>query len=132
MKSYRPAVIAALISTLALMSSYYYYQSSLTRLEYNEKRYRTTMNARSEKETYSARLSAFEQRWSSLGRLSKDKAANVSYEITLHPADFDELNEKIVSTYEYGFFFLKSAVLESTPDGIKLSVTGFKRGGTGQ
>ncbi len=49
MKSYRPAVIAALISTLALMSSYYYYQSSLTRLEYNEKRYRTTMNARSEK-----------------------------------------------------------------------------------
>lgn len=132
MKYFRPAVIIGLISTLGLISSFYYYQSTLAKAQYCEKKYRTVMNARSEKEAYRVRLDSVSQRWASLGRLSKEKTANVNYEITLYPSDFDELNDKIVSTYDYGFFFLKSAVLESTPEGIKLAVSGFKRGGNPQ
>lgn len=132
MKRYRLAIIIGILSTLSMIASFYYYESTLAQAQYSEKKYRTIMQARSEKEAYRARLDSVSQRWASLGQLSKEKAANVSYEITLYPTDFDELNDKIVSTYDYGFFFLKSAVLESTPEGIKLAVSGFKRGGEKQ
>ncbi len=132
MKYYRLAVIIGLISTLSLISSFYYYQSTRAKADYFEKKYRAVMSARSEKEAYRARLDSVSLRWASLGRLSKEKTANVNYEITLYPSDFDDLNDKIVSTYDHGFFFLKSGVLERTPEGIKLAVSGFKRGGNPQ
>lgn len=132
MRSFRLAIIVGVISTLSFVCSYYYYCSSLTQMEYNQKKYRTIMNSRSEKNSYSSRLDAFSKRWTSLGELSEEKAANINYEITLYPADSEELNEKVYSTYEHGFFFLKRALIEGTGEGIKLEVAGFKRGGAQQ
>ncbi len=128
MKLYRMAVILGITSTLILVSSFHYYQSTLIRSEHSEKKYHRIMNSRSERQAYKTRLDTFREQWESLGELSREKSADVSYEINLRPKDFNELSGKIVSTYEHGFFFLKSAVLESNSGGISLSVSGFKRG----
>ncbi|MRR14203.1 hypothetical protein EG833_01985 [archaeon] len=132
MKLFRMAVTLGIISTLILVSSFYYYQSNLIQAEHSEKKYHRIMDSRAERQAYKTRLDSFRQRWESLGELSKEKSADVSYEINLRPKDFNELSGKIVSTYEHGFFFLKSAVLESNSGGISLVVKGFKRGGTHQ
>ncbi len=132
MKHYRLAIIAGIISTIALVCSYYYYHSSMIQAQSHEKKYRAIMNTLSERASYRVRLDSFAEKWKSLGELAQEKRADVSYEIKLQPGDFDELNSKIISTYEHGFFFLKSAILESNSGGINLSVSGYKKGGPAQ
>lgn len=132
MKLFRMAMILGIMSTLILVSSFYYYQSTLIQADLTEKKYHKIMDSRSERQAYKTRLDTFRQRWENLGELSKEKAADVSYEINLRPKDFNELSGKIVSTYEHGFFFLKNAVLECNSGGVSLTMKGFKRGGTHQ
>jgi hypothetical protein len=128
MKRFRLAVIIGSIATICLVSSFAFYVFSQSLSEYNQKKFQTIMRVRSESSTYKAKLEAFDERWKTLGELSREQDANVNYDISLQPAGFDELNDKVVSTYEHGFFFLKSAVLEGSPEGVRLAVSGFKKG----
>lgn len=129
MRTFRLAVIMGILSTASLVSSYFYYHAALKNAEAGEKKYHAITGSRSERKAYKDRLSAFDEQWKSIGRISWEKAADISYEITICPASFGELNEKIVSTYEQGIFFLNGATIESTPEGTRLMVTGAKKGG---
>jgi hypothetical protein len=128
MKRFRLALIVGIIATICLISSFAFYHVSQTRSEHSKKKYTSIMRVRTESRAYKEKLDAFDERWERLGALSHEGAANVSYDISIEPTDFDELNAKVLSTYEHGFFFLKSAVLEGTPEGVRLAVSGFKRG----
>ena len=87
------------------------------------------MRVQAERQVYQEKLDALEMHWKRLRELSGEQTANVSYDITLYPKNFGELQEKIVSTYAEGFFFLDRAMIQSTPEGIRLAVTGFRMGG---
>jgi hypothetical protein len=128
MKRFRLAVIIGTIATVCLVASFAFYQYSGTQAEYNKRKYFTLMRERSESSSYRDKLRAFDVRWKSLAEFSREKGANVSYDVSLQPAGFDELNDKILSTYQHGFFFLKGAVLEGSPEGVRLAVSGFKKG----
>jgi hypothetical protein len=128
MKRFRRAVVIGVMATVFLIASFSFYLVSQSRSEFSKKKYYSIVRVRTESRGYKEKLDEFAKRWNTLGELSQEKGANVSYDIVLHPAGFDELNEKVVSTYAHGFFFLKSAVLEGTPEGVRLAVSGFKRG----
>jgi hypothetical protein len=128
MKRFRLALIIGIVSTICLISSFSFFLTSQSSCDYNKKKYLNIMHVRSDSRGYKQKLDAFNERWKTLGEFSHENSANVSYDITIEPSNFDELNEKVLSTYEHGFFFLKSAVLEGTPDGVRLAVAGFKKG----
>jgi hypothetical protein len=132
MKRFRLAVIIGIVATLCFTASFAFYHVSQSRSEYSKKKYLTIVRVRAESRTYKEKIEAFNQHWKNLGELSQEKGANVSYDISLQPTDFNELNDKVVSTYAHGVFFLKSAILEGTPEGVHLAVSGFKRGETQQ
>lgn len=132
MKRFRLAVIAGVMATALLVSSFWFFEKTQERSEYSKKKYLTIMRVRSESRGYNQKLESFNERWKTLGELSHEAGANVNYDISIEPSNFDDLNEKVVSTYEHGMFFLKSAVLTGTPDGVRLAVTGFKKGGAKQ
>lgn len=132
MKRFKLAVVIGIIATVCLTASFSFYCVSQATSEYNKKKYFTIVRVRSESRDYKQKLDALNKRWQNMGELAREKEANVSYSISLQPSSFDELNDKVLSTYEHGFFFLKSAVLEGTPEGVRLAVAGFKKGDAAQ
>lgn len=132
MKRFRLAVITGVIATALLISSFCFYQTTQQRSDYSKKKYFAIMRVRTESRGYKQKLASFNERWKTLGELSHETDAHVNYDISIEPSNFDDLNEKVLSTYEHGMFFLKTAVLEGTGDGVRLAVTGFKKGGPPQ
>jgi hypothetical protein len=129
MRIYRLAVIFSILGMLCLISSCWFYLSERAEVRYNQDKFTSIMRARAERHAYQEKLDALEMHWKKLGELSGEQTADVSYDITLYPKNFNELHEKLVSTYAKGFFFLDRAMVQSTPQGIRLAVTGFKLGG---
>ncbi len=129
MRIYRLAVALSVVSMLCLISSCWFYLSERADARYNQAKFTSIMRARAERQVYQEKLDALEMHWKRLRELSGEQTANVSYDITLYPKNFGELQEKIVSTYAEGFFFLDRAMIQSTPEGIRLAVTGFRMGG---
>ncbi|HNY64361.1 MAG TPA: hypothetical protein PKM41_02915 [Deltaproteobacteria bacterium] len=128
MKRFRLALIVGVLATACLISSFAFFHVSRTSAQYSEKKYLATMRVRTEGRAYREKLETLGVGWERLGELSRESGADVSYDISIEPNDFGELNDKVMSTYEHGFFFLKRAVLEGTPEGVRLAVSGFKRG----
>jgi len=129
MRIYKMAVALSVVSMLCLISSCWFYLSERADARYNQAKFTSIMRARAEQQAYQEKLDALEMHWKRLRELSGEQTANVSYDITLYPKNFGELQEKIVSTYAEGFFFLDRAMIQSTPEGIRLAVTGFRMGG---
>ncbi len=129
MRIYKMAVALSVVSMLCLISSCWFYLSERADARYNQAKFTSIMRARAERQVYQEKLDALEMHWKRLRELSGEQTANVSYDITLYPKNFGELQEKIVSTYAEGFFFLDRAMIQSTPEGIRLAVTGFRMGG---
>ncbi len=129
MRIYRLAVALSVVSMLCLISSCWFYLSERADARYNQAKFTSIMRARAEQQAYQEKLDALEMHWKRLRELSGEQTANVSYDITLYPKNFGELQEKIVSTYAEGFFFLDRAMIQSTHEGIRLAVTGFRMGG---
>ncbi|HRS55932.1 MAG: hypothetical protein ACOX3E_15165 [Desulfomonilia bacterium] len=123
------AVALSVVSMLCLISSCWFYLSERADARYNQAKFTSIMRARAEQQAYQEKLDALEMHWKRLRELSGEQTANVSYDITLYPKNFGELQEKIVSTYAEGFFFLDRAMIQSTHEGIRLAVTGFRMGG---
>jgi hypothetical protein len=129
MKRFRLALITGAVATAMLVSSFWFYQAARERADFSRKKFIAIERVRTESRGYKQKLDSFNARWQTLGELSRDSAANVNYDISIEPSNFEDLNEKVVSTYEHGMFFLKSATLAGTPNGVRLAVTGFKKGG---
>ncbi|HPD21836.1 MAG: hypothetical protein QM299_06225 [Pseudomonadota bacterium] len=129
MRIYKMAVALSVVSMLCLISSCWFYLSERADARYNQAKFTSIMRARAEQQAYQEKLDALEMHWKRLRELSGEQTANVSYDITLYPKNFGELQEKIVSTYAEGFFFLDRAMIQSTHEGIRLAVTGFRMGG---
>ncbi|HON38628.1 MAG TPA: hypothetical protein PLY57_07590 [Deltaproteobacteria bacterium] len=129
MRIYRLAVALSVVSMLCLISSCWFYLSERADARYNQAKFTSIMRVQAERQVYQEKLDALEMHWKRLRELSGEQTANVSYDITLYPKNFGELQEKIVSTYAEGFFFLDRAMIQSTPEGIRLAVTGFRMGG---
>lgn len=129
MRVYRLAVAFSILSMLCLISSCWFYLFERSDARYNQAKFTSIMRARAERQAYQEKLDALGMHWEKLGELSGERAANVSYDITLYPKNFNELHEKLVSTYAEGFFFLDRATVQSTPEGIRLAVAGFRMGG---
>jgi len=129
MRGYRLAVALGIVSMFCLTSSCWFYLSERADARYNQAKFTSVMRARAERQAYQEKLDALEMHWKRLRDLSDEQTANVSYDIALYPKNFSELNEKLVSTYAEGFFFLDCATVQSTPEGIRLAVTGFRMGG---
>lgn len=129
MRIYKMAVALSVVSMLCLISSCWFYLSERADARYNQAKFTSIMRVQAERQVYQEKLDALEMHWKRLRELSGEQTANVSYDITLYPKNFGELQEKIVSTYAEGFFFLDRAMIQSTPEGIRLAVTGFRMGG---
>jgi len=129
MRIYRLAVALSVVSMLCLISSCWFYLSERADARYNQAKFTSIMRVQAERQVYQEKLDALEMHWKRLRELSGEQTANVSYDITLYPKNFGELQEKIVSTYAEGFFFLDRAMIQSTHEGIRLAVTGFRMGG---
>ncbi len=130
MRIYRLAVVFSILSMLCVISSCWFYLSERADARYNQAKFTSIMRARSERQVYQEKLDALEMHWKKLGELSGEQTADVSYDITLYPKNFSDLHEKLVSTYAEGFFFLDRALVQSTPEGIRLAVAGFRMGGS--
>lgn len=129
MRIYKMAVALSVVSMLCLISSCWFYLSERADARYNQAKFTSIMRVQAERQVYQEKLDALEMHWKRLRELSGEQTANVSYDITLYPKNFGELQEKIVSTYAEGFFFLDRAMIQSTHEGIRLAVTGFRMGG---
>ncbi len=129
MRTYRLAVVFSTLSMLCLISSCWFYLSERADARYNQAKFTSIMHARAERQVYQEKLDALGMHWKKLGELSGEQTADVSYDITLYPKNFNELREKLASTYAEGFFFLDRAMVQSTPEGVRLAVTGFRMGG---
>ncbi len=128
MRYFTVAIIAGIIGIMSFTSSCYYYRSTQVQAAYNEKKYQTIVEMRSERKIYGDKLEVLKEYGKRLVAVSRERKTNVDYDITLYDHDLDALRSKIISTYRDGVFFLESAIIESGSPGIRLAVKGFKLG----
>jgi hypothetical protein len=128
MKRLRLSLIAVIAAFICLVSSVGYYHAGQASSENSRKKYDAIVRVRSEGRAYHEKLESLNRNWAGLSELSQDQGPSVSYDVSVRLSSREELDDTIATTYEHGLFFLKSAVLEYTPGGISLAISGFKKG----
>jgi len=132
MNIFRSAILFGVISILMLASSYYYYRTGQVAEQYQYNKFQAIQSTRGQREAYKDKLDTLKKQSNRIVSLSKEQKTNVDYEILLTDHGIKKLYNKVISTYDQGLFFLESAVIESSPSGISLTVKGFKVGANAQ
>jgi hypothetical protein len=129
MRYYRLALTIGIISALLVISCFGYYLHAAREVTFNQAKLQAVLAANEQRKQYVKKIESIKAYSAKLITLSHQRGINVDYEITLTDHDVKKLFSEVASTYAEDMFFLETATVTSTSEGITVSMKGFKVGG---
>ena len=126
MRRYRLAVILGIISTICLVGAYGLYAYTRADMLIKSSMLDTIRSTQTQSKDYAQKITVLKAEIPKLMSLARETDAEIEYEVELTDQNVEKLMREVLESYTGQIFFLEQGTVESTADGVTVTLKGFR------